>query len=108
MVGFGLGLIAVQTLGFNPGLEVGDQRAEARGNALVAADQIVRKKGQRVIGLVLSAVILIGTVAADALRNPLRHIAAQGVVVRMGLGQFVGHGHEYTKPARSAQWLRYR
>ena len=44
MVGFGLGLIAVQTLGFNPGLEVGDPRAEARGNALIAAAQIVRKK----------------------------------------------------------------
>ena len=94
VVGLGLGLVPVQALGSNPGLEVIGQRAKPHCDPLVAADQIVRKEGQREIGLVLAALVLVRPVAANALLDPQREFAPQGHIVRVCLCQFVDHGSE--------------
>ena len=92
VVGLGLGLVPVQALGSNPGLEVVGQRAKPHHDPLIAADQIMRKEGQREIGLILAAVVFVRPVAANALLDPQREFAPQGHIVRVCLCQFVDHG----------------
>ena len=91
VVGLGFGLVPVQALGSNPGLEVIGQRAKPHRDPLVAADQIMRKEGQREIGLVLAALVFVRPVAANALLDPQREFAPQCHIVRVGLCQFVDH-----------------
>ena len=85
VVGLGLGLVPVQALGSNPSLEIIGQRAKPHRDPLVAADQIMRKEGQREIGFVLAALIFVRPIAANALLDPQREFAPQGHIVRVCL-----------------------
>ena len=99
MVGLGLRLLAMVTIGTHPRQQVGQQRTKSIEDRLFAGDQIVPEPGECVVGLVLTALIAVWTVHEAALLEPASQIGTErsnGGVCLLQI-RHVGVRHEKTR-----------